>query len=160
MRSGTRGSAISITVRSRCLRNSAPRFSTTHVDRIQSFGERWSRCVARIRRVNSSALPRLKWPLPGSPTKKERIGPGAQLDPYTIHSALGAGGMGEVYRATGTRLDRTVAIKILSLRSLGYPKTIQRFEREARAASKVNHPNTAFSEAFAEPSVQGNNNGS
>jgi eukaryotic-like serine/threonine-protein kinase len=68
--------------------------------------------------------------------------------------------MGEVYRATGTRLDRTVAIKILSLRSLGYPKTIQRFEREARAASKVNHPNTAFSEAFAEPSVQGNNNGS
>ena len=64
---------------------------------------------------------------------------GTQFGPYSIVAPLGAGGMGEVYRAKDTRLDRTVAIKILSPGS-GNPRQSQRFAREARAVSKVNHP--------------------
>jgi eukaryotic-like serine/threonine-protein kinase len=66
--------------------------------------------------------------------------PGAKLGPYEIHSPLGAGGMGEVYRARDTRLDREVAIKVLptSLSSDGSLK--QRLEREAKAISKLSHP--------------------
>jgi serine/threonine protein kinase len=66
--------------------------------------------------------------------------PGAKLGPYEIQSPLGAGGMGEVYRARDTRLDREVAIKVLptSLSSDGSLK--QRLEREAKAISKLSHP--------------------
>ena len=66
---------------------------------------------------------------------------GAKLGPYEIQSPLGAGGMGEVYRAKDTRLDRTVAIKTLSARLVDNPEIKQRFEREARAISALNHPN-------------------
>jgi serine/threonine protein kinase len=66
---------------------------------------------------------------------------GTKLGPYEIQSPLGAGGMGEVYRARDTRLDRTVAIKILSAHLTGNPELKQRFEREARAISALNHPN-------------------
>ncbi|MGH9481483.1 MAG: LpqB family beta-propeller domain-containing protein, partial [Terriglobales bacterium] len=66
--------------------------------------------------------------------------PGAQLGPYEIESPLGAGGMGEVYRARDTRLNRTVAIKILPQRLASAPEARQRFEREARAVSSLNHP--------------------
>ena len=67
--------------------------------------------------------------------------PGTKLGPYEIQSPLGAGGMGEVYRARDTRLDRTVAIKILAVASCPtMPKLQQRFEREARAISSLNHP--------------------
>ena len=59
--------------------------------------------------------------------------PGKKLGPYEIQSALGAGGMGEVYRARDTRLDRTVAIKVLSHHLSSNPDLKQRFEREARA---------------------------
>src|SRR5215471_2576064 len=69
-----------------------------------------------------------------------RLAPGKQLGPYEITATLGAGGMGEVYRARDTRLDRTVAIKILSQLSSD-PAQKQRFEREARAISGLNHPN-------------------
>ena len=65
---------------------------------------------------------------------------GTRLGPYEILSLLGAGGMGEVYRARDTRLERTVAIKILSQLS-DDPTHKQRFEREARAISGLNHPN-------------------
>ena len=64
---------------------------------------------------------------------------GIKIGPYEITGSLGAGGMGEVYRAKDTRLDRTVAIKILPPGS-STPKRNQRFAREARAVSKVNHP--------------------
>ena len=64
---------------------------------------------------------------------------GARLGPYEILSALGAGGMGEVYKARDTRLDRVVAIKVLSS-ALGDESARRRFEREARAASSLNHP--------------------
>ncbi len=65
---------------------------------------------------------------------------GARLGPYAIVSALGAGGMGEVYRATDTRLDRTVAIKILPEALAGDPQFRERFDREARAISQLTHP--------------------
>jgi eukaryotic-like serine/threonine-protein kinase len=67
--------------------------------------------------------------------------PGTKLGPYEIQSPLGAGGMGEVYRARDTRLDRTVAIKILPAHLSSNPEAKQRFEREARAISSLNHPN-------------------
>jgi eukaryotic-like serine/threonine-protein kinase len=65
---------------------------------------------------------------------------GTMLGPYEIQSSLGAGGMGEVYRARDTRLDRTVAIKILPAH-LSDPVSRQRFEREAKIISGLNHPN-------------------
>jgi len=68
------------------------------------------------------------------------LGPGARLGPYEILSALGAGGMGEVYRARDTRLDRTVAIKVLPAHVSGDLVLRERFEREARAIAALNHP--------------------
>jgi serine/threonine protein kinase len=65
---------------------------------------------------------------------------GAKLGPYEILSPLGAGGMGEVYRARDTRLDRTVVVKILPSDLSSTPEAKQRFEREARAISSLNHP--------------------
>jgi serine/threonine protein kinase len=66
--------------------------------------------------------------------------PGTKLGPYEIVSPLGAGGMGEVYRARDTRLERTVAVKILPAHLSENPEAKQRFEREARAISSLNHP--------------------
>ena len=65
---------------------------------------------------------------------------GTKLGPYEIVASLGAGGMGEVYRARDTRLDRIVAIKILSTQLSDNPELKQRFEREARTVSSLNHP--------------------
>ena len=69
------------------------------------------------------------------------IHPGSKLGPYEILSPLGSGGMGEVYRAKDTRLDRTVAIKILPASISADPVAKQRFEREAKTISGLNHPN-------------------
>src|SRR5215472_2104412 len=66
---------------------------------------------------------------------------GTRLGPYEIQSPLGAGGMGEVYRARDTRLDRVVAIKILPSHLSDKPEARQRFDREARAISSLSHPN-------------------
>src|SRR6266478_3051157 len=65
---------------------------------------------------------------------------GTKLGPYEIQSSLGAGGMGEVYRARDTRLDRSVAIKILSAAFSADCDRLVRFEQEARSASALNHP--------------------
>jgi len=65
---------------------------------------------------------------------------GTKLGPYEIQSPLGAGGMGEVYRAKDTRLDRTVAIKVLPSHLSSNTDLKQRLEREARAISSLNHP--------------------
>ena len=67
--------------------------------------------------------------------------PGARLGPYEILSPLGAGGMGEVYRARDTRLERDVAIKVLSERLAGDPESLSRFQREAKAVAALTHPN-------------------
>src|ERR1700730_3695796 len=66
---------------------------------------------------------------------------GTRLGPYEILSPLGAGGMGEVYRARDTRLNRDVAIKILPAVIADNPVRRARFEREAQAISRLNHPN-------------------
>jgi eukaryotic-like serine/threonine-protein kinase len=66
---------------------------------------------------------------------------GTRLGPYEIQSSVGAGGMGEVYRARDTRLDRTVAIKILPAAVSSDPDRLLRFQHEARILSTLNHPN-------------------
>src|SRR5216683_706544 len=68
------------------------------------------------------------------------LAPGTHLGPYEIASPLGSGGMGEVYRARDTRLERTVAIKILPAKFSSDPVRKQRFEREAKTISSLNHP--------------------
>ena len=65
---------------------------------------------------------------------------GARLGPYEITAPLGSGGMGEVYKASDTRLDRTVAIKVLPTHVAADPHLRERFEREARAVAALNHP--------------------
>ena len=65
---------------------------------------------------------------------------GSVLGPYIVEAQLGAGGMGEVYRARDTRLNRTVAIKVLSRPAHGTPLFHKRFEREARAIAAIEHP--------------------
>lgn len=69
------------------------------------------------------------------------IPPGTRLGPYEIVSQIGAGGMGEVYRARDSRLDRDVAVKVLSDAVAGDPAALSRFEREAKSVAALSHPN-------------------
>jgi len=69
------------------------------------------------------------------------IQPGTRFGPYEITALLGAGGMGEVYRAHDTRLGREVALKVLPARFASDPDRMRRFDQEARAAGMLNHPN-------------------
>ena len=69
------------------------------------------------------------------------LDPGTKLGPYEIQAPIGAGGMGEVYKAKDLKLGRDVAIKILRGDLAGDPERLRRFEQEARAASSLNHPN-------------------
>jgi serine/threonine protein kinase len=71
------------------------------------------------------------------------LAPGARLGPYEILSALGAGGMGEVYRARDTKLGREVALKILPDAVAGDPDRLARFQREAHVLASLNHPHIA-----------------
>ena len=66
---------------------------------------------------------------------------GTRLGPYEIVAPIGAGGMGEVYRAKDTRLDRTVAIKVLASHLSSDPELRQRLDREAKSISVLQHPN-------------------
>jgi predicted ATPase len=77
----------------------------------------------------------------GGQKGSDLLAPGTKLGPYEIVAALGAGGMGEVYRARDTRLERSVAIKILPAAFSADRERLHRFEREARLASALNHPN-------------------
>jgi serine/threonine protein kinase len=67
--------------------------------------------------------------------------PGSRIGPYEISAQIGAGGMGEVYRARDPRLGRDVAIKVLPAAFVADPDRLRRFEQEARAAAALNHPN-------------------
>src|SRR5688500_758242 len=69
------------------------------------------------------------------------LAPGTRLGPYEILNHAGSGGMGDVYKARDTRLDRTVAIKVLPPQLAANPDLRVRFEREARAVSSLDHPN-------------------
>jgi serine/threonine protein kinase len=69
------------------------------------------------------------------------VGAGTHLGPYEIVAAIGAGGMGQVYRARDKRLGRDVAIKVIAPSLAADPDRVRRFELEARAAAALNHPN-------------------
>src|SRR5437867_13389731 len=69
------------------------------------------------------------------------LAPGTRLGTYEIAVPLGAGGMGEVYRARDLRLGREVALKVLPADVAAHPDRLARFEREARAVAGLNHPN-------------------
>jgi serine/threonine protein kinase len=85
--------------------------------------------------------PALQAPGPASRGAGVRIVAGQQLGPYKILSLLGAGGMGEVYRAKDGRIGREVAIKVLPPAFSADADRLRRFEQEARAAGRLNHPN-------------------
>jgi serine/threonine protein kinase len=78
------------------------------------------------------------------------LAPGARVGPYEIVSAIGAGGMGEVYRARDGKLGRDVAIKVLPDIFVGDPDRVARFEREAQVVASLNHPNIAVIHGFQE----------
>src|SRR5271170_797516 len=71
------------------------------------------------------------------------LAPGARLGPYQILASIGAGGMGEVYRALDTKLDREVAIKVLPSDFSQDPERLAWFHREAKVLASLNHPNIA-----------------
>jgi len=71
------------------------------------------------------------------------LAPTSRIGPYEIRSPLGAGGMGQVYRARDTRLDRDVALKLLPDAMVSDPDRLARFEREAKTLASLNHPNIA-----------------
>jgi predicted Ser/Thr protein kinase len=81
-----------------------------------------------------------------------RLSPGDKLGPYEILAPLGAGGMGEVYRARDTKLDRDVAIKVLPAAFAQHPDRLARFEREAKVLASLNHTNIASIYAVEESS--------
>jgi serine/threonine protein kinase len=77
--------------------------------------------------------------------------PGTRLGPYEVVAPLGAGGMGEVYRARDTRLDRDVAIKVLPEAFAADADRLARFEREAKTLASLNHPDiTLIQRSFAD----------
>jgi eukaryotic-like serine/threonine-protein kinase len=78
------------------------------------------------------------------------LAPGTKLGPYEIVSPLGAGGMGEVYRARDARLNRDVAIKVLPTQFSRDPSRVSRFRQEAQAAAALNHPNILAIHDFGE----------
>jgi predicted ATPase/serine/threonine protein kinase len=78
---------------------------------------------------------------PSSSSVPSTLSPGTRFGSYQILERLGAGGMGEVYRARDTRLEREVAIKTLSLEFCSQPEALSRFEQEARSACALSHPN-------------------
>jgi eukaryotic-like serine/threonine-protein kinase len=81
---------------------------------------------------------------------------GTRLGPYEIDSVLGAGGMGEVYRARDTRLKRDVAVKVLPPAFAHDPDRLARFQREAEVLATLNHPNIAAVYGFEEtPAASG-----
>ena len=99
------------------------------------------RDIESLLAAHESAGAFLSAPALGAPVPSQtRLATGTSLGAFTILEPLGAGGMGEVYRARDTRLDRQVAIKVLSSERDTAPGSRERFEREARAISRLSHP--------------------
>ena len=80
---------------------------------------------------------------------------GTSLGPYTVTTQIGAGGMGEVYRARDTKLDRDVALKVLPEVFTSDPDRLARFEREAKVLASLNHPNIGHIYGFEEDEAEG-----
>ena len=108
------------------------------------------RCSASTREIRRypvecglpPAVPDPHWRLPGGAGKPTPLSAGTRLGPYEILSRLGAGGMGDVYRARDVELGREVAIKVSRREVASDRERHRRFEREARTASALDHPNT------------------
>src|SRR5512137_914592 len=83
------------------------------------------------------------------------LAPGARLGRYEVVAPLGAGGMGEVYRARDERLDRDVAVKVVPEEVAADPERLARFEREARALAHIEHPNILTIHDFGEDTPPG-----
>ena len=95
--------------------------------------------LARVEEIAKSAASFVSTPtIRGEPLA---LRPGVRLGPYEIIDSVGAGGMGEVFRARDTRLGRDVAVKILAAAHAGDPDSVRRFEKEARAVASLSHPN-------------------
>ncbi len=75
------------------------------------------------------------------------LSPGTTLGPYQVTAKIGEGGMGEVYRARDTKLDRDVALKILPEAFAADPDRLARFQREAKVLASLNHPNIVMTVA-------------
>src|SRR5437763_120611 len=88
-------------------------------------------------------LRRSKNALDGLKSNGLALTPGTRLGPYEVVGAIGAGGMGEVYRARDTKLNRDVAIKVLLPAVANDPDRLARFSREAQVLASLNHPNIA-----------------
>ncbi|HEV8631920.1 MAG TPA: protein kinase [Thermoanaerobaculia bacterium] len=84
-----------------------------------------------------------------------RLAPGNRLGPYEIVAVLGAGGMGEVYRARDPRLGREVAVKVMPEQLAGHPESLARFEREARAVAALSHPHIVALHDFGRDEASG-----
>src|SRR5215813_1713682 len=80
-------------------------------------------------------------PTPADRADPARLAPGARVGPYRILDGLGAGGMGEVYRAHDSKLGRDVAVKVLAAQLSGSADALARLEREARVVAALSHPN-------------------
>jgi serine/threonine protein kinase len=81
------------------------------------------------------------------------IAPGSRLGPYEIVSAIGAGGMGEVYRARDRKLDRDVAIKVLPESVASDSDALARFQRDAKGVAALSHPNILSTDLVSLPRI-------
>ena len=97
-------------------------------------------CVSPIRDPHMTVAPIQQAHPISRRDRSHTLGPGSRIGPYEITEFIGAGGMGEVYRAHDVNLDRTVALKLLPLEVADDPDRVHRFEEEARAASALSHP--------------------
>src|SRR5947209_8002706 len=91
--------------------------------------------------ISKPSSPTISWEWNRILFSQMALTPGTRLGPYEIVSALGAGGMGEVYRARDPRLSREVAIKVMAAELAKDAEWLRRFEQEARAAASLSHPN-------------------
>ena len=110
--------------------------------------------VASLVEAHAEAEGFLDRPVPRAPGDVPRLACGSRLGVFEILERLGAGGMGEVYRARDTRLDRLVAVKVLSADLAGDPRGRERFEREAHIISKLTHPHICTLYDVGSASVQ------
>lgn len=95
---------------------------------------------SRLGEIFDTAFPPAEGSAPPSLARTMRLAPGMRLGPYSVVEAIGAGGMGEVYKAHDTRLNRSVALKVLPRSLTDDAAAKQRFEREARAVAALSHP--------------------